>query len=166
MREPSSWTQRGPRRRIAWPDASVLPGSESRARAQSGFPRNVGDPAVSTDMSRLEVPGDQLQETRPRQRSAAGRAKHERRSGIAKRRQRSAAKWAAGSHSAPDSTVEAGELAPSSTRGREAGRRVTTPLDGNTRDALTSHRVSTQGQRIATHAFEATVRRCRSEGVT
>src|SRR3989337_1247284 len=63
MREPSSWTQRGPRRRIVWPDALVLPGSESRARAQSGFPRNVGDPVVSTDTSRLEVPGDQLQNT-------------------------------------------------------------------------------------------------------
>jgi len=49
MREPSWWTDRGPRRRIAWPDVSVLPGSKSRARAQSGFPRNVGDPAISTD---------------------------------------------------------------------------------------------------------------------
>ena len=28
---------------------SVLPGSENRARAQSGFPRNLGDPVVSTD---------------------------------------------------------------------------------------------------------------------
>ena len=63
---------------------SVLPGSESRARAQSGFPRNVGDPAVSTDQS----PGRRYRVTNSRRPPAAalGRGAGETRalSGIAR----------------------------------------------------------------------------------
>ena len=58
----------------------------------------------------------------------------------------------------PNPTVRAPVLYPT------AGRRVTTPLDGNTREVLTCQGVSTQGQRIATNGFETTIRRCRSEG--
>ena len=47
--------------------------------------------------SRTEIPGDQLQETPPTAALGRVRAKHGRLSGIAKRRQRSAARWAAGS---------------------------------------------------------------------
>jgi hypothetical protein len=48
MQEPLPWTLWGPCRRIeAGLMPPVLPGSENRARAQWGFPRNVGDPVVS-----------------------------------------------------------------------------------------------------------------------
>src|SRR6185369_5205662 len=36
--EPSSFRERGPRWCIAWPDASVLPGSESTARGHQDSP--------------------------------------------------------------------------------------------------------------------------------
>ena len=62
---------------------------------------------------------------------------------------RSAAKRAAGSCSASESTAEAGELDPSRTRGREARRQVTTPLEGNMTKAPDFESVSTRQQRIA-----------------
>lgn len=41
---------------------AVLPASvRTRADGQSRFPRNLGDPVVSSANSRLEIPGDQLQ---------------------------------------------------------------------------------------------------------
>jgi hypothetical protein len=41
---------------------AVLPESvRTCANGQSGFPRNLGDPVVSSAESRLEIPGDQLQ---------------------------------------------------------------------------------------------------------
>ncbi len=69
------------------------------ANGQFGFPRNLGDPVVSSVNSRLELPGYQLQALaavlvhRGAKRTSANR-------GIVKRRQRSAARWAAGSRSA------------------------------------------------------------------
>ena len=63
MREPSSWLSRGPCRCItrAW---CVGPaGVESRARAQSGFPRNQEILSFPSTLSRTEIPGDQLLKT-------------------------------------------------------------------------------------------------------
>ena len=41
---------------------AVLPASTGTcANGQLGFPRNLGDPVVSSATSRLEIPGDQLQ---------------------------------------------------------------------------------------------------------
>ena len=40
---------------------AVLPASENMANGQLGFPRNLGDPVVSSVTSRLELPGYQLQ---------------------------------------------------------------------------------------------------------
>ena len=77
---------------------AVLPAStRTCANGQSGFPRNLGDPVVSSATSRLELPGDQLQASAAH--SSAGSERNECTRGTAKRRQRSAAGWAAGSQS-------------------------------------------------------------------
>src|SRR5262245_48905254 len=69
------------------------------ANGQSGSPRNLGDPVVSSTTSRPELPGYQLQA--PAAHSSAGERKERvNAGGTAKRRQRSAAGRAAGSHSA------------------------------------------------------------------
>ena len=61
------------------------------------FPRNLGDPAISSATSRPETPGYQLQAQAAH--SSAWERNIECNRGIAKRRKRSAARWAAGSHS-------------------------------------------------------------------
>ena len=40
---------------------AVLPASTEHGKRKLGFPRNLGDPVVSSAMSRPEIPGDQLQ---------------------------------------------------------------------------------------------------------
>jgi hypothetical protein len=40
---------------------AVLPASTEHGKRTLGFPRNLGDPVVSSAQSRLELPGDQLQ---------------------------------------------------------------------------------------------------------
>src|SRR5262249_46184648 len=99
-REPLLFTYQGPR------CATVLvlcPQSCRRrlnmANGQSGSPRNLGDPAVSSATSRPELPGYQLQAAAA-QSSAGERSERVDARGTAKRRQRSAAGRAAGSHSA------------------------------------------------------------------
>ena len=88
------------------PDTSILPGSESRAKAHWGLSRNVGDPVVSTHpdwgVTGLLKP------------SSINR------SGIAKRRKRSAARRAAGSLSILIVPVKRGnEDRPDPVEGRE-----------------------------------------------
>lgn len=87
-----------PRRRYR-PGVAVLPGSKNTCKQRSGFPRNLGDPVVSTD-----YPGWRYRVTNSRSASfASGRAGIETtrcNRGTAKRRQRSAAGRAAGSRSA------------------------------------------------------------------
>ena len=40
------------------------PGSKNMGKRESGFPRNLGDPAVSTEETRAGTPGDQPQARR------------------------------------------------------------------------------------------------------
>jgi len=40
---------------------AVLPASTEQGKRKWGFPRNLGDPVVSSAKSRPELPGDQLQ---------------------------------------------------------------------------------------------------------
>jgi hypothetical protein len=40
---------------------AVLPASTEHGKRKWGFPRNLGDPVVSSATSRPELPGDQLQ---------------------------------------------------------------------------------------------------------
>ncbi len=98
-----------------------LPGSESRAKAQLRFPRNVGGPAVSTQNP--EGVTGALQQKPP----ALGGARHAEGS-------EASVPWLVPPNqgnqvrrdgrpgvAAPDSTVEAGEPAPAGTLWREAG---------------------------------------------
>jgi hypothetical protein len=94
------WLGRGPRRSVVRGQrGSVPPGSESRAKAQSRFPRNVGDPAVSTEAIPDGATGRPTPGPRPQHAAAAG-AKCACSRGTVKRRQRSTAGEAAGSRSA------------------------------------------------------------------
>ena len=49
---------------------AVLPASTEHGKRKWGFPRNLGDPVVSSVKSRPELPGDQLQA--PAAHSSAG----------------------------------------------------------------------------------------------
>src|SRR5689334_13511548 len=69
------------------------------ANGHLGFPRNLGDPAVPSATSRPELPGHQLPASAAHS-SAGERKERVNAGGTAKRRQRSAAGRAAGSHSA------------------------------------------------------------------
>src|SRR5262249_3128518 len=69
------------------------------ANGHLGFPRNLGDPVVSSATSRPELPGYQLQASAAHS-SAGERKERVNARGTAKRRQRSAAGRAAGGHSA------------------------------------------------------------------
>ena len=77
---------------------AVLPASvRTCANGQLRFPRNLGDPVVSSDN-----PGRRYRVTNSRSRRCTrppGSEPNEWNRGTAKRRQRSAAGWAAGSHS-------------------------------------------------------------------
>jgi len=77
---------------------AVLPASvRTCANGQSRFPRNLGDPVVSS-----EIPGRSHRVTNswPRRRTRPQRSENnECNRGTAKRRKRSAARWAAGSRS-------------------------------------------------------------------
>ena len=78
---------------------AVRPESKNMAQKQSGFPRNLGDPAVSTGISR---PWERPNQTLPAHRCCVlggGSETKPHRVGTAKRRQRSAAGWTAGSRS-------------------------------------------------------------------
>jgi hypothetical protein len=90
---------------------AVLPASvRTCANGQLRFPRNLGDPVVSSANSRLEIPGDQLQA------SAVHSAAEERTYRVQPRyRQAKATKrggMGGGKSQHPRSTDEAGELAP------------------------------------------------------
>jgi hypothetical protein len=50
--------------------SGVLPASTEHGKRKSGFPRNLGDPVVSSATSRPELPGHQLQA--PAAHSSAG----------------------------------------------------------------------------------------------
>src|SRR5215467_13322122 len=69
------------------------------ANGHLGSPRNLGDPVVSSAISRPELPGYQLQASTAHS-SAGERKERVNAGGTAKRRQRSAAGRAAGGHSA------------------------------------------------------------------
>src|SRR5262249_61145945 len=69
------------------------------ANGQSGSPRNLGDPVVSSATSRPELPGYQLQASAAHS-SAGERKERVNAGGTAKRRQRSAAGRGGGGHSA------------------------------------------------------------------
>lgn len=59
---PSSFPQRGPRERsVTVRNGIGRPGSKNMSKRALGFPRNLGDPVVSTEDSRPEPPGKQLQ---------------------------------------------------------------------------------------------------------
>jgi hypothetical protein len=49
---------------LVWSEQSCR-GRRTWANGQSGFPRNLGDPVVSTATSRAEIPGKQLLAPRP-----------------------------------------------------------------------------------------------------
>jgi hypothetical protein len=53
--------------------SAVLPASTEQGKRKWGFPRNLGDPVVSSATSRPELPGDQLQT--PAAHSSAGERK-------------------------------------------------------------------------------------------
>ena len=90
---------------------AVLPASvRTRADGQLRFPRNLGDPVVSSANSRLEIPGDQLQasaahspaeERNERVRPRYRQAKATKRGGMGGRKSQH-----------PHITAEAGELVP------------------------------------------------------
>ena len=78
---------------------AVLPASVwNIANGTLRFPRNLGAPVASSARSRPEIPGDQLQALAVHS-SARERIQRVNARGIAKRRKRSAARWAAGSRS-------------------------------------------------------------------
>jgi hypothetical protein len=59
---PSSFPARGPREPPVNGQGGLgRPGSENMSEREWGFPRNLGDPVVSTKKSRAGVPGDQPQ---------------------------------------------------------------------------------------------------------
>ena len=90
---------------------AVLPASvRTRADGQLRFPRNLGDPVVSSANSRLEIPGDQLQA------SAAHSAAEERKERVQPRYRQAKETKCGGMDGRksqhPRSTDEAGELVP------------------------------------------------------
>ena len=99
-----------------WPGVSGPAGVEEQGQGTRGFPGNLGAPSVSTDIS-----GSGTGTPTPRAHGpASGRWEQTgRKGGIAKRRQRSAARGRTGV-GAPHSTVEAGEPF-RGTRWREGG---------------------------------------------
>ena len=110
------------------------------ANGQSGFPRNLGDPVVSSATSRLEVPGDQLQASAVH--SSAGE-RNERvhaevppSEGNEVRRGR-----VAGSRSALIVPLKQGN-SPRRTLGREAKRRPADLIEGNMWSTLRFRRMS------------------------
>ena len=86
-------------RHCTGPVPAVLPASTEHGKRKWGLPRNLGDPVVSSAISRPELPGHQLQASAAHS-SAGERTERVDAGGTAKRRQRSAAGRAAGSHSA------------------------------------------------------------------
>src|SRR4051794_37336333 len=102
MQEPLTLPPRGPRRGITTGQMlMVLPGSKGPAKVQSGFPRNLGDPAVSVD-PHLGTGWPNPNRPGPPAACVHGLRERtcERIDGTAKRRKRSAAGRAAGSRSA------------------------------------------------------------------
>ncbi len=64
---PSSFRHRGPRERsVNGLERFDRPGSETMRKRELGFPRNLGDPVVSTEETRKGIPGDQPQARRCR----------------------------------------------------------------------------------------------------
>ena len=127
------------------------PGSKNMCKRAWGFPRNLGEPVVSTEAfpegdTGRPTPGPTWQHA-----AAAGakscvipwyrQAKETKCGGRNGRKSQCL-----------DSTDEAGELAPQGPGGWEARHRVATPLARNTTEALNSIIVSPQGQRIGRRA--------------
>jgi len=85
----------------------VLPGSESPAKVQWGFPRNLGDPAVSVE-DHLGTGWPNLNKPRPAGPRAfarpAGAKRRERIDGTAKRRKTKRGGTGGGKSQRPDST--------------------------------------------------------------
>ena len=69
------------------------------ANDHKGSSGNLGDPVVSIEHRRLEIPPTNSRLIHGSASGAGGGTNHGRNDGIAKRRKRSAAKWAAGSRS-------------------------------------------------------------------
>jgi hypothetical protein len=111
------------------------------------FPRNLGDPVVSSATSRPELPGYQLQASAAHS-SAGERKERVNAGGTAKRRQRSAAGRAAGSRSALIVPSKQGN-SPRRTLGREARRRPADPGEGNMGSTSRLRSMSPELARIA-----------------
>ena len=110
--------------------SAVLPASKNMCKRIIEIPQELGRSCfVSSAKSRLEIPGDQLQA--PAAHSSAGeRIERVNAGGTAKRRQRSAAGWAAGSRSALIVPLKQGN-SPWRTLWRKAKRRPADPVEGN-----------------------------------
>ena len=106
------------------------------ANGQLRFPRNLGDPVVSSARSRLET---RVTNSRPRRRTRPPRSeRNECNRGTAKRRKRSAVGWAAGSRSTLIVPMKPGNWS-RGTRWREGkterGCLMLDPGPGNTSEA-------------------------------
>jgi hypothetical protein len=110
------------------------PGSENMRKRELGFPRNLGDPVISTEEARKGIPGNQPQARRlvlgggeseiNRVRSWYRQAKETKRGGRDDRKSQCL-----------DSTEEAGELDPRGPGGWEARHRSMELLLGDTTNA-------------------------------
>ena len=135
----------GSTQRSQWPDQRVPPGSMSRARTQ-GFPRNLGDPAVSAD--NMSGEGNHIKRTQARRgvplpkgaNTWHGAVPHtEGNEGTREDRPE------VGAARSSDESGEPGRRDPMERR----GCRITEPLKGKTMDAKESSNVYTKQQRIA-----------------
>jgi hypothetical protein len=129
------WCPRSCRRRL------------NRANGQSRFPRNLGDPVVSSAL----IPAGATGSPTPGLGGALvrrGANRTSERGGTAKRRQRSAAGRAAGSRSALIVPLKQGN-SPRRTLGREAERRPADPGAGNRGGTSRLRSLSTERARIA-----------------
>ena len=149
MREPSSWSERGPCLHIVmvWCDDSA--GVVEQGKGTEGSPGTWEILSSPWKKSRSGTPGNKTPGPSFLHSATTGDTKRAECSrGIAKRRQRSAARRARGSRSAPIVPSKPGNLL-ERTRWREAGRQVTKPPEGNMPETSNSESVSTRQQPIA-----------------
>ncbi len=140
---------RGHAAALQWSGASS-PAGVGWEHAQTdnlGSPGTWENPVRSSAKSRPEIPGDQLQA--PAAHSSVGERKERVNArGTAKRRQRSAAGWAAGSRSVLIVLLKQGN-SPRRTLWREAKRRPADPVEGNMPSTSRLDHMSTSLARIA-----------------
>src|SRR5579863_1123509 len=124
MQEPLTLPPRGPSHGVAnGQTPMVLPGSKSPAKVQSGFPRNLGDPAVSIGTQvGMGWPNRNSPGPRTGRSSSRGSESAERSDGTAKRRKTKRGGMGGGKSQRPDSTDEARE--PRHTGGPRGGKRA------------------------------------------